>query len=459
VLDDEVASRAARTTPVMTAAVIDRPHLKEVARKEREAFIAGRPRSRELVEIARRNMPSGVPMSWMAADNEIPVYVAEGRGSRFRDVDGHDYLDTNIADMSMFCGYAPEPVVEAVSARVRLGTQFLLPTEDSIAVASELARRYGLPGWQFTLSASGANTESIRLSRAATGRDAVLFFDGHYHGHFDEATVTLDHGEPGPFGSGLPAGVTRNVRIVQFNDEEAVRQALEPRDVAIVLTEPALTNNLGLQLPKPGFHEALRRVTRETGTILAYDETHTHVVGPGGCTSLWGLEPDVVTIGKAIAGGIPLGAYGMSAELAGVMEREEVATGGTLFANALSAAAARATLAEVLTPQAYGRASALGTMLADGIQKAIADAGLPWTAHRFGPRSGTTLGPDMPADARDARETFDAELFRALRLWLANRGVWEALVGAGPTMSIAADEADVERYLEGYGSFLRAIAG
>jgi glutamate-1-semialdehyde 2,1-aminomutase len=358
----------------------------------------------------------------------------------------------------MFCGYAPEPVVRAVTERVRTGTQFLLPTEDSIAVAEELAGRYGRPRWQFTLAASSANTEAIRLARAATGRDAVLFFDGHYHGHFDEATVTMDHGEAAPFGKGLPAGVTHNVRIVQFNDAEAVRRALESQDVAIVLTEPALTNNLGLQLPEPGFHEALRHLTQDSGTLLAYDETHTHVVGPGGCTRLWGLEPDVVTIGKAIAGGIPLGAYGMSDPLAAVMEREDVATGGTLFANPLSMAAAHATLTEVLTVDAYEHATALGTALADGIQKAIADAGLPWTAHRFGPRSGTTFAPRMPANAQESRLTFDAEVFRALRIWLANRGVWEALVGAGPTMSIAAEDADVERYLEGYSSFLRAIS-
>jgi glutamate-1-semialdehyde 2,1-aminomutase len=442
----------------MTAAGgIDRRKLEELTARERESFSAGRPRSMELISRARAHMPNGVPMAWMASDNDAPVYVSEGKGSRFRDVDGHEYLDTNIADMSMFCGYAPEPVVRAVSERVRRGTQFLLPTEDAIAVAEDLGRRYGLPGWQFTLSASGANAEAIRVARAATGREAVLFFDGHYHGHFDEATVTLDHGEPSPFGSGLPADVTRKVRIVQFNDEPAVRAALEARDVAIVLTEPALTNNLGLQLPEPGFHEALRRATRETGTVLTYDETHTHVIGPGGCTAAWSLEPDMVTIGKAIAGGIPLGAYGMSDQLAGIMEREEVATGGTLYGNALSLAAALAVLTQVLTPDAYEHTSGLGAILADGIQKAIADVGLPWTAHRFGPRSGTTFAPSIPANARESRSTFDAEIFRALRLWLANRGVWEALVGAGPTMSVAATEADVDRYLDGYSSFLRAL--
>src|SRR5712691_2562276 len=191
---------------------IDRERLKLIAATEREKFVAAHPRCVELRERARAHMPNGVPMAWMATDNDVPVYVTEGRGARFRDVDGHEYFDTNIADMSMFCGYAAPQVVEAVRRRAAIGTQFILPSEDAIWVAEELARRYPVPKWQFTLSASQANTEAIRIARAATGRDNVLFFDGHYHGHFDEATVTLDDGAPSPFGRGLPRDVTRNVK-------------------------------------------------------------------------------------------------------------------------------------------------------------------------------------------------------------------------------------------------------
>ncbi len=438
---------------------IDRDRLRRIASSERETFVAARPRSLKLVERARAHMPNGVPMAWMATDNEVPVYVAHGRGARFVDVDGNEYVDTNIADMSMFCGYAAPPIVEAVRRRAALGTQFILPSEDAIWVAEELARRYPVDGWQFTLSASQANMEAIRVARAATGREKVLFFDGHYHGHFDEATVTLDHGAPAPFGRGLPHDVTGKVKIVQFNDAEAVRQALEPRDVAIVLTEPALTNNLGLQLPRPGFHDALRAATHETGTVLGFDETHTHVVGERGCTGLFGLEPDIVTIGKAIAGGVPLGAVGMIDALAEELEGGRAATGGTLFGNPLSMAAARAALGAVLLTEAYEHASKLGARLADGIEETVHEAGLPWTVHRCGPRSGVTFGPSMPANAREARAVFDTELSRAARLWLANRGVWECLVGAGPTLPVAAVEEDVDRYLEAYGAFLRALAG
>ncbi|HEY5658644.1 MAG TPA: transaminase [Myxococcota bacterium] len=450
----------------MSARGIDPARVAGLLQQERKAFAEAHPRSVALRARARAHMPNGVPMAWMAADNDVPVYVTHARGARFEDVDGCEYLDTNVADMSSFCGYANPPIVEAVARRAAQGTQFLLPTEDAIWVAEELARRYPVAHWQFTLSASQANTEAIRVARAATGRQNVLFFDGHYHGHFDEGTVQLERGELRSFGRGLPRDVARNVRVVPFNDARAVRDALEPRDVAIVLTEPALTNNLGLQLPEPGFHDALRGACSDTGTVLAYDETHTHVVGPGGCTALWGLSPDVITIGKSVAGGVPLGAYGMIGALADELEASEprqgpieVATGGTLFGNPLSMAAARAALGEVLVPEAYAHANALGAQLADGLERAIREAGLSWTAHRFGPRSGTTFAARIPRNAEESRASFDRTLFRLLRVWLGNRGVWEAIVGAGPTLAVSAAEADVDCYVDAYREFLAAVAG
>jgi glutamate-1-semialdehyde 2,1-aminomutase len=268
----------------MTAAGnLDPERIASLKRREDAAFFAARPRSAELWARSKRSMPNGVPMSWLRTSyDHPPLFVAEGKGARFHDVDGHEYSDFNVADMSMFTGYAPEPVVEAVSRRVAGGAQFMLPNEDAAWVAEELGRRYGLPKWQFTLSATHANTEAIRISRAATGRDKVLFFDGKYHGHFDEALVDLQDGKLVPEEGGLPRDVTSKTKIVQFNDADALRSALEPRDVAIVITEPTITNNVGLVLPEPGFHDALRAITRETGTVLLLDETHTHVVGPGG---------------------------------------------------------------------------------------------------------------------------------------------------------------------------------
>jgi glutamate-1-semialdehyde 2,1-aminomutase len=451
----------------MTAAGdLDRERIRHLKEREDAAFVEARPRSIELWERAKASMPNGVPMSWLRTSyDHPPLFVTEGKGARFRDADGHEYSDFNIADMSMFAGYAPEPVVEAVSRRVSQGIQFLLPNEDARWVAEELGRRYGLPKWQFTLSATQANTEAIRVARASTGRDKVLFFDGKYHGHFDEALVDLQEGVLVPEEGGLPHNVTSKTKIVQFNDPEALRSALEPRDVAIVITEPALTNNVGLLLPEPGFHDALRMVTRETGTLLAYDETHTQVVGPGGLTRMWSLQPDVVTIGKSIAGGVPLGGYGMTDAVADVLERpagrfaekEAVATGGTLFGNPLSMAAARATMGEVLIDDAYARTHVLGTRLADGVEKVIRDAGLPWIVHRFWPRSGVTFAPAMPRNALEAFAAKDIELTLLSRIYLANRGVWDAIVGAGPTCPVPATEEDVDRYLEAFGSMIAEL--
>jgi glutamate-1-semialdehyde 2,1-aminomutase len=252
---------------------IDRGRLREIKAREDAAFVAARPRSAELWARARGSMPNGVPMSWHRSSyDHPPLFVEEGSGSRFRDVDGNEYADFNIADMSMFGGYGPEPVVEALARRAAQGTQFLLPNEDSIWVAEELGRRYGLPKWQFTLAATGANGEAIRTARALTGRQQVLFFEGKYHGHFDEVLVERDDaGRLVPEEGGLPSDVTRNTKLIPFNDPEALRTALEPRDVAIVITEPALTNNVGLLLPDEAFHAQLRAIKLETGTLLCYD--------------------------------------------------------------------------------------------------------------------------------------------------------------------------------------------
>jgi len=331
-------------------------------------------------------------------------------------------------------------------------------SEQPLVVAEELARRYpDQTHWQFTLSATQANMEAIRLARAVTGREVVVLFQGHYHGHFEEAVVDVTDGATEPHQRGLSKGVTGRVRIAQFNDAASLEAALTPGDVAIVLSEPAMTNNVHLLEPEPGWHDALRAATLAHGTVLAIDETHTHVLGEHGATGRFGVHPDIVTIGKAVAGGIPMGAWGMIPALADEAQPERnVATGGTLFGNALSAAAARAALTEVLVPEAYAHASGLGADLAMGIEAAIAEAGLPWTTIRFGPRSGQWYGP-QPRTGADALELTDHLVTALLRVWLANRGVWEALPGAGPTVPIPATSADVDRYLEAYAALLRTI--
>jgi len=429
--------------------LIRRLHAGELAR-----FRTDRPLTMALLDRARAHMPNGVPMAWMATDNDQPIYIERGEGPGFTDVDGFTYLDVNASDLAMFGGHANPAIVRAVQEQVARSTQFLLPTEDSIEVAEELARRYPTPAWQFTLSATQANTEAIRLARAVTGREVVVLFEGHYHGHFEESLVDLEEGREAPIQRGLSRGVTGRTRIAQFNDPVSLAAALASADVAIVLTEPAMTNGVHLLLPEPGWHDALRSHTREAGTLLALDETHTHVVGERGATGLWGLDPDIVTIGKAVAGGIPMGAYGVSAALAPELDADRnVATGGTLFGNPLSAAAAKAALTEVLVPEAYAHAARLGEALASGIEASIGEAGLPWTTIRFGPRSGQWYGP-RPRTGADALALTDLDLTRLLRIWMANRGVWEALPGAGPTVPIPATRADVDRYLEAYRDLL-----
>jgi glutamate-1-semialdehyde 2,1-aminomutase len=452
----------------MVAARLDRARLRALSDDETARFVAARPRSAALLERARGSMPNGVPMAWFASAYAHPaIFVDSGRGARFTDVDGHSYADFNVADMSMFGGYGQEAVTSAVAHRMAAGNQFLLPTEDAVWVAEELARRFGPPKWQFTLSASQANVEAIRVARVRTGRDVVLMFDGRYHGHFDEGLMELRDGRLVPEEPGVPRDVADHTRVVAFNDPDALRSALEPRDVAIVLAEPVMTNNHGLLMPRAGFHDALRAITHETGTLLCLDETHTQVCGPGGLTRLWGLQPDLVSTGKSVAAGVPFGAYGMADDVASVLEQDgglagtnhgTVATGGTLFANAASMAAARATLERVLTPAAYEHAAALGDRLADGIADAVARVGLDWYVHRLYPRSGVVFAPEAPADARAAAAVEDAVLTNLARVWLANRGVWEAIPGAGPTVSVAATEEDVGRYVDAYAALLAEIA-
>ena len=447
---------------------VERARVRELKQREDERFVAEHPRSLALLERGRKVMPNGVPMAWhVSSYHHPPLWAAEGHGARFTDVDGHTYSDFNIADMSMFCGYAPEPLVRAVSERLARGHQFLLPVEDAIVVSEELGRRYGLPKWQYTLSASQANTEAIRVARVATGRDKVLMFDGKYLGHLAEALVELDpEGVLVPEERGVARDVVNGTILVPLNDLAALAAALERRDIAVVLTEPALTNNFGMILPDPGFHAELRRLTREAGTLLAIDETHTQVVGPGGLTAAWGLDPDFVTCGKSIAGGVPFGAWGMTDEIATVLiqakgadgERSDlVAIGGTLFGNALSLAAARATMLEILTPAAYASTQRLGGRLADGMRAAVARVGLPWHIYRLGPRAGYPFGPDPLRNADEVRACQDDLLTRLIRIWLANRGVWEAIVGAGPVASVPATDEDIDAYLSAWNELLDAL--
>lgn len=446
---------------------IDRERLASIRAREQAELDRRTRRSAELAERARRHLPDGVPMAWMAGlYDHRPLYVAHGEGCRFTDVDGNRYVDFNQADLSATCGFAPPAVLAAIAERAARGLQFLLPVEEGIEAAELLADRYGLPAWQFTLSASGANAEAIRLARHATGRALIVVFGGHYHGHLDDTLVTGDERAAEPELLGVNPRAAADTRVVGFNDADALDRVLAGGDVAAVITEPALTN-AGVVLPDDGFLARVRASTHAHGTLLVLDETHTQTVAYGGLTRAWGLEPDVITLGKSLGGGVPIGAYGMTSALRDHMERHldaygrrvGLATGGTTYANPLSLAAAVAVLRDIQTPAAFERTAALGARLADGIEAAAARHGLPWRAHRLGGRSGYCLEPDLPRNVEEAERSIDHELIDTRRLHMANRGVWDAIASAGPAVSFAHDAADVDEYLGVLDGFLADVVG
>lgn len=400
--------------------------------RELEAFETSRPRSREIHDQAGEALLSGVPMNWMTRwPGSFPVFFDRAEGNRLTDVDGHHLIDFCLGDTGAMTGHSPEPTVTAASRRLARGITTMLPSEDALPLGQEMTRRFGLGHWQFSLSASDANRFSIRLCREVTGRDKVLVFNHCYHGSVDETVARLVDGEPSfRVGNiGPPVPIAETTRVVEFNDFEGLERELAQGDVACVLAEPALTN-IGIVLPEPGYLDALRRLTREHGTLLIIDETHTFCCGPGGYTRAYGLDPDLITIGKPIAGGVPTGAYGMSDEMATqVLERTvwEAAdvggVGGTLAGNALSLAAARATLDEVLTDEAFAHMIEMGERFERGVESVIESAGLAWTVTRLGCRAEYMLGAERPNSGQAASDAFDPELDALLHLYMLNRGI------------------------------------
>src|SRR5436190_22326863 len=376
----EQPQTSAEVAAILPRMPLDRARLNALLQAETEQFAAAHPGSRERFEEAQRSLLGGVPMTWMAKwSGGHPLFAARARGSWIEDVDGNRYVDFALGDTGAMAGHSPAPVVDAVARRLGElgGATVMLPTEDASWVGDELARRFGVPLWGLSLTATDANRWALRLCRAITGRPYVLVFSHCYHGTVDETFVTLNGGgrarsREGNVGPAVDPTIT--TRVCEFNDLEAVERLLSDRQVACVLTEPALTN-IGIVLPEPGFLDGVRAACDWTGTLLICDETHTLSAGPGGCTDAWGLTPDVVTLGKSIAGGLPIGAYGVSADVGARIEALEDAdlldvggVGGTLAGNALSLAAARATLGEVLTPDAFARMTALCDRFVAGVR-------------------------------------------------------------------------------------------
>ena len=412
--------------------MIDRAHLKKLHAREEERFLARTPESRERFEKAKDVMPGGVPMSWMTKwPGKYPLFVASAQGAHFVDVDGNEYIDLCLGDTGSMTGHSPEPTVAAISAQLKRGMTAMLPTDDAVAVSSELARRFGLPLWQFTVSATDANRHAIRYSRLITGKSKVLVIDRCYHGSVDETFATLDANgatvmREGNIGAPVPLDAT--TRVVEFNDLAGMEAALKHGDVAAILMEPAMTN-VGIVMPDDGYLVAVGELAKKYGAVWIIDETHTISVGPGGMTADLGLKPDMLTIGKAIGGGIPTGTFGINHEIAAQIakktEREVIDTGGiggTLAGNALSLAAMRATLTEVLTDKNFEVMIALGNRWCDGVDAAIKEFSLPWHVNRLGARGEYLFQGRAARTGGEAARAGDFELEQYIHLRLLNDG-------------------------------------
>jgi glutamate-1-semialdehyde 2,1-aminomutase len=447
---------------------IDRPRLQSLMDREQKKFVADRPKSAALFERARKSLLGGVPMNWMAKwAGAFPPFVREARGAEFFDVDGHRYIDFCLGDTGAMTGHSPSATVSAVEQQARRGITLMLPSEDAIVVGEELQKRFGLPYWQFALTATDANRFSIRLARHITQRPQILVFNWCYHGTVDESFITLQDGVAGARRGnvGPPVDPTVTTSVVEFNDLEALEQALQKEDIACVLAEPALTN-VGIVLPEPGYHAALRDITRKHGTLLIIDETHTICAGPGGYTRAESLEPDFLVFGKPIAGGVPGAAYGFTAEVAQcILDRQNLedcdtgGIGGTLAGNALSLAAMKATLQRVLTQEAFDRMIPMAERWNDGVAKAIADFELPWNVTRLGCRAEYLFAAQTPRNGTEAHDAMDFELERFMHLYAMNRGILLTPFHNMALMSPVTSKEDIDQHTKVFREAAKELVG
>jgi glutamate-1-semialdehyde 2,1-aminomutase len=373
-------------------------------------------------------------MTWMRMwSGGFPLYHATASGARLVDLDGHEFIDFCLGDTAAMAGHSPAAVQAAISRRYAElgGATTMLPTQDGAWVAAELTRRFGPAQWSFTLTATDANRWAIRLARQLTRRPKIAVFSYCYHGSVDETFIiaTAQGPRPRPGNVGAPVDPRQTTRVAEFNDPGALERELSHGDVAAVLMEPALTN-IGIVLPEAGYLDTVRELTRQHGTLLINDETHTFSAGPGGCTAAWGLEPDMVTIGKSIAGGVPAGAYGLTADLAERILADQAAdiedtggVGGTLAGNALSLAAMRATLGKVLTDEAFDGMIAVATRFTAGVRSVLDSRRLPWTIAQLGARAEYRFCPSPPRTGGQSEAAADPELDEYLHLYLINRGI------------------------------------
>ena len=436
--------------------MIDRGRLHALMGREEQNFVATHPSSAALYERAQKSLLGGVPMNWMKKwAGKFPVFVAEAHGAHFADVDGRDYVDLCLGDTGAMTGHSPAAAAEIIARQATRGIALMLPTEDALYVGEELARRFGMPYWQFTLTATDANRFAIRIAREITGRPKILVYNYCYHGTVDETYISLGaDGAAGPRRGniGPPVNPTVTTRVVEFNDLEALERELAHRDVACILAEPVLTN-VGIVHPEPGYWEKAAALARKLGTLLIIDETHTICTGPGGYTRAHGLHPDIFVIGKPIASGVPAATYGCTTDVAAqISERIQLedcdtgGIGGTLAGNPLSLAAIRATLEQLLTPAAFAKMIPLAERFADGVSQAIEATELPWHVSRLGCRAEYLFLPHAPRNGGEAAAAMDFELERFMHLYALNRGILLTPFHNMALMSPATSEADIDRH-------------
>ena len=435
--------------------MIDRSRLHALMSREEEKFISERPLSAALYTRAQKSLLGGVPMNWMKKwAGKFPVFVAEAHGAHFQDVDGHDYVDLCLGDTGAMTGHSPDAAVAAIARQSKQGITLMLPTEDAAWVGEELTRRFGLPYWQFTLTATDANRFAIRIAREITQRPKILVYNYCYHGTVDETYISLHNGIAGSRRGniGPPVNPAETTRVVEFNDLAALEKELAHNDVACILAEPVLTN-VGIVHPEPGYWEKATALARKFGTLLIIDETHTICTGPGGYTRAHGLKPDIFVIGKPIASGVPAATYGCTADVAqkitGRIQLEDCDTsgiGGTLAGNALSLAAIRATLEHVLTPAAFEKMIPLAKRFTEGVAEHIRVANLPWNVQQLGARAEYTFAAKPPRNGGESAAAADFELERFLHLYALNRGVLLTPFHNMALMCPATTSADIDQH-------------
>jgi glutamate-1-semialdehyde aminotransferase len=437
--------------------------------EELELFIKTHPESKKLHDKAAGPMMNGVPMSWMKKwPGPYPVYVASAKGAHFSDVDGNDYVDFCLGDTGAMVGHSPEASVAAIQKQLDKGITFMLPTDDAAVAAQALAERFGLEKWQFTLTATDANRHIIRYARHITGRKKIMIHDYCYHGTVDETFANLD--EQGNTVSrvnniGAPVELSETTCVVPFNDLAAAEKAFASGEIAAALIEPAMTN-IGIVLPEPGYLEGLRELATKYDVILIHDETHTLSEGIGGMTRRRGVRPDAVVLGKTIGAGIPAGTFGMSAALAeriaGSLHLEHIdvgGVGGTLAGNALSMAAIRATLTEVLTEEAFERMEQLCTVWTNDVQEIINEFNIPWQVSQLGCRAEYSFRATAPRTGKEAADADDFELQQYLHLHAINRGVLMTPFHNMALISPATTMEDVKRHTDHFREAAKALFG